>query len=174
MLFCKIQLRKLNLCNNNIKYAGDIKLKKMAYLVNCIFQILFFFLTCHGLRIEPSSLCPDSGLWLLPVKGMVVGIVGIVTVGEGIVTCYALWHWFIIVLSFFFQEVVPPGAAAPTAWSRRKSRAAPSSRMPGELAHVGSHCVSEIPPTPPKQLLSRWQKNHSNLNRLECCWPFCQ
>lgn len=66
-----------------------------------------------SLRIECSSLCPDSGLWLLPVKGMVVGTVGIVTVGEGIVTCHAFWHRFVIVFSSFFQEVVSPGAAAP-------------------------------------------------------------
>lgn len=45
---------------------------------------------------------------------MVVGIVGIVTVGEGIVTCHALWYLFALVFSFFFQEVVSPGAAVPT------------------------------------------------------------
>lgn len=68
-----------------------------------------------SLRIERPSLCPDSGLWLLPVKRMVVGMVGIVTVGEGIVTCHALWYLSALVFSFFSQEVVSPGAAAPTA-----------------------------------------------------------
>lgn len=68
-----------------------------------------------SLRIERSSLCPDSGLWLLPGKRMVVGMVGIVTVGEGIVTCHALWYLSALVFSFFSQEVVSPGTAAPTA-----------------------------------------------------------
>lgn len=177
ILFCKNQLRKSNLCNNNIKYAEDIKKKTMAYLVNCIFQILFFFLTHHGLTENRAFL---SVPWLRLVASS--------SKRNGGWNCRncncqrrncnlpcslaSISYCFLILFpgsNFFF-----PRCSCSYYLIQEKVQGSPLEPMPGELARIGSHCVSEIPPTPPNLLLSRWQNNHSNLNRLESCWPFCQ